>query len=265
MHHAIHPRHQDRCEICDIVGILTLHPIPTDPSTIAANLASVRAQIAAAAIAAGRDPADVVLIAVSKTQDRYAVEAAVAAGQRHFGENYVQEALDKIADIADETLTWHFIGAVQSNKTRSVAKAFDWVHTVDREKIAVRLDAQCPEGKRLNVCLQVNVDEDPNKAGVIPSAAGKLLDTCGKLPHLRVRGLMTILDPRSDALASYGRLRDLFESLKPGAPDCWDTLSMGMSGDFSAAIAAGATHVRVGTAIFGPRAGTAHTQIRVST
>ena len=257
IHHAIRPLDGGRCEICDTVGTLNLHPIPTDPATIAANLATIRGQIAAAALAAGRDPADVELIAVSKTHGSDAVTAALAAGQRHFGENYLGEALGKITDIDDDRAIWHFIGAIQSNKTRALARSFDWVHTIDREKIARRLDEQCPAGKRLNVCLQVNIDDDPNKSGVPPSATGKLLDACAGLANLQVRGLMTILDPHSNPLASYARLKDLFESLRPQAPPGWDTLSMGMSGDFAAAIAAGATHVRIGTAIFGPRPKTA--------
>lgn len=253
MHHAIGPFHSHRCEFCDTVGTLTLHPIPTETATIAENLAAVRAQIRSAASLAGRGPEQVCLIAASKTQSSDTIRAAAAAGQRDFGENYVQEAVDKIRVVNDPHLVWHFIGAIQSNKTRVLATAFDWIHTVDRIRIAQRLNRQCPEGKRLNICLQVNVDEDPNKAGVAPDDAGTLLDACVNLENLRVRGLMTILDPRSDPTLSYGRLRALFEALADRASPDWDTLSMGMSGDFAAAIAAGATHVRIGTAIFGPR------------
>jgi pyridoxal phosphate enzyme (YggS family) len=253
MHHAIRRFRQDRCEFCDTVGTPSLHPIPTDPSPIAENLAAVRAEIAAAARAASRDPTTVCLVAVSKTQSVAAVRAAIAAGQFDFGENYLQEAQTKIAAIDDPRVVWHFIGAIQSNKTRALAELFDWVHTVDRERIIRRLDEQCPPRKQLDICLQVNVDQDPNKAGVPPADARDLLEASKRYSRLRVRGLMTILDPDSDAAAGYGRLRALFDSLKPHAPSTWDTLSMGMSGDFPAAIAAGATHVRVGTAIFGRR------------
>lgn len=213
----------------------------------------MRQQIAQAAKLAGRDSDLVKLIAVSKTQPVSAVEQALNAGQKDFGENYLQEALVKIGAISDESVRWHFIGKIQANKTRDLATHFHWIHTVEREKIARRLNDQCPSGKVLNVCLQVNVDRDPNKAGIMPEQAGSLLATCAGMNNLRVRGLMTILDPRADALASYNRLHQLFEQLAAQAQLPWDTLSMGMSGDLAAAIAAGATHVRIGTAIFGPR------------
>ncbi|MEZ5553689.1 MAG: YggS family pyridoxal phosphate-dependent enzyme [Pseudomonadales bacterium] len=230
-----------------------MHPIPTETATISERLAAVHAQINSAAVLAGRRPEQVCLIAASKTQPPEVIREAAAAGQRDFGENYVQEAVDKIRAVNDPHLVWHFIGAIQSNKTRILAATFDWVHTVDRIRIARRLDRQCPAGRRLNICLQVNVDEDPNKAGVVPDDTGTLLDACGDLDNLRVRGLMTILDPRSDPILSYARLHDLFAALADRASPDWDTLSMGMSGDFAAAIAAGATHIRIGTAIFGPR------------
>ncbi len=221
--------------------------------TIALNLAALRSEIAAAAAAAGRDPHRIKLIAVSKTQDTAAVQEALAAGQTDFGENYLQEAREKIDKLAGQGAIWHYIGAIQTNKTGYLARHFDWVHTVDREKVARRLSAQCPSGRQLNICLQVNVDHDPNKAGVAPEFAAQLLSYCCGFENLGVRGLMTILDPRSEPLASYNRLRDLFETLADLAGPQWDTLSMGMSGDFRAAIAAGATHLRVGTAVFGPR------------
>ena len=226
-------------------------------TTISENLTSVRTAITEAAIAAGRDPETITLIAVSKTKPAADVLAALAAGQQHFGENYVQEAVAKIAEVGagvqDRRPVWHYIGAIQSNKTRDIAAAFDWVHTVSREKIARRLNDQRPEGPRLSICLQVNVDGDPNKSGVAPDDAATLLEACLGLNRLDVRGLMTILDPETEPLEGYNRLHELFDTLKDRAPACWDTLSMGMSGDYPAAIAAGATQVRVGTAIFGLR------------
>ena len=226
-------------------------------TTIPENLTSVRTAITEAAVAAGRDPETVTLIAVSKTKPVADVITALAAGQQHFGENYVQEAVAKIAavDRGAGALrpVWHFIGAIQSNKTKDIAGAFDWVHTVSREKIARRLNEQRPDGPRLSVCLQVNVDADPNKAGVAPRDAAALLAACREFERLDVRGLMTILDPETEPQDGYNRLRELFDGLKDSAPDCWDTLSMGMSGDYPAAIAAGATLVRVGTAVFGAR------------
>lgn len=227
------------------------------PESIAKNLLQVRAQITDAATAAGRDPAAITLIAVSKTHPADAVAAALAAGQAHFGENYVQEAVAKIIKIAGLRLpiepVWHFIGAIQTNKTRDLAEHFHWVHTVDREKVARRLNEQRPDGPALNVCLQVNVDGDPNKGGVAPEDAATLLASLQGLHRLAPRGLMTILDPRTPPLEGYNRLRECFEDLADQAPQGWDTLSMGMSGDYPAAIRAGATMVRVGTAIFGAR------------
>lgn len=226
-------------------------------TTIPENLTTVRAAITEAATAAGRDPDAITLIAVSKTKPAADVLTALAAGQQHFGENYVQEAVRKIAEVgagvAGTPPIWHYIGAIQSNKTREIAAAFDWVHTISREKIARRLDAQRREGPRLSICLQVNVDGDPNKAGVAPVDTAALLEACLGFERLDVRGLMTILDPETEPREGYNRLRELFETLQDRAPDCWDTLSMGMSGDYTAAIAAGATQVRVGTAIFGSR------------
>ena len=204
--------------------------MPTTVSTIAENLERVRTSIAAAAESAGRKPDDINLIAVSKTKPAADVLAALAAGQRDFGENYVQEAVRKIAEVGAEAgahrPVWHYIGAIQSNKTRDIARCFDWVHTVDREKIARRLHEQCPSGKRLSICLQVNVDADPNKAGVAPEAAAGLLAGCAGLARLDVRGLMTILDPATEPLVGYNRLRALFEVLRVDAPERWDTLSM---------------------------------------
>jgi len=221
--------------------------------SIALNVAAVRREIAAAARACGRDPDSIELIAVSKTQPAAAIREAAVAGCRSFGENYPAEAAAKQDELAGLAVTWHYIGAIQSNKTRLIAERFDWVHTVSRGKIARRLAEQRPAGRLLDVCLQVNVDRDPNKAGVDPADAAALLTEVRALPNLRVRGLMTILHPASAPGEGYGRLAELFEQLRGLAAEPWDTLSMGMSGDFREAIAAGATHVRVGTAIFGER------------
>ena len=228
------------------------------PERIAENLARVRQRITDAARNAGRDPGAVTLIAVSKTRPAVDVVAALSAGQTHFGENYVQEAVDKIREVKrlapHASPVWHYIGAIQTNKTRDLAANFHWVHTISREKVARRLNTQRPDGERLNVCLQVNVDGDPNKAGIPPEEAAGLLTACAGFERLALRGLMTILDPRTDPVAGYHHLRACFEDLAQKAPAGWDTLSMGMSADYPAAIAAGATLVRVGSAIFGPRA-----------
>lgn len=228
-----------------------MHSISHNP--LVDNLLRVREQIDAAARACGRAPDTVQLIAVSKTRPAGCIREAAAAGCRDFGENYLQEALPKIAELGDLGLVWHFIGAIQTNKTREIAAAFDWVHTVSREKVARRLAGHCPAHKTLNVCLQVNIDRDPVKAGVAPEDTAALLDVLRGLPRLRVRGLMTVLDPERVPADGYRRLAALFHELATQAPECWDTLSMGMSGDFPAAIAAGATQVRIGTGIFGPR------------
>jgi pyridoxal phosphate enzyme (YggS family) len=223
--------------------------------SISQNVANVRSSVASAARSAHREPDDVRVIAVSKRQPARAIEEAHGAGLNDFGENYLQEALPKIAVLEHLPLTWHFIGALQSNKTRQVAEHFDWVHTVDRPKIARRLNEQCPDGKTLQVCLQVNVDADPGKSGVAPEMAAELLGDVSGLDRVAVRGLMTILDPESDARESFTRMAELFTRLAPLAAGRWDTLSMGMSNDYEQAIMAGATHVRIGTAIFGAREG----------
>ncbi len=227
-------------------------------SLIAEHLLAVRQRIAAAAGAAGRDPADVTLLAVSKTFGPDDLRAAYAAGQRAFGENYVQEGLEKIAALADlpEPLVWHFIGPLQSNKTRAVAEHFDWVHTIDRLKIATRLSEQRPAGKPpLQVCLQVNISGESSKSGVAPDALDALADAVARLPGLQLRGLMAIPAPCTDpaqAGAPFAALAHLAEGLRArGLPV--DTLSMGMSDDLEAAVAEGATLVRVGSAIFGAR------------
>ena len=228
-------------------------------TTIAAKLQHVRARIATACQQAGRDVQDVTLLAVSKTFGPDAVRAAAAAGQRDFGENYLQEGVDKIAALADlrGQLRWHCIGPIQSNKTRLVAEQFDWAHGIDRLKTAERLSAQRPPGlPPLNLCLQVNIDGGPTKSGVAPAEALALAQAVAALPRLRLRGLMTIPDPAPDfeaARAVHASARALFDQLNAAGLGL-DTLSMGMSDDLEAAVAAGSTMVRVGSAIFGTRA-----------
>ncbi|MCY4214372.1 MAG: YggS family pyridoxal phosphate-dependent enzyme [Gammaproteobacteria bacterium] len=220
---------------------------------ISNNLGAVRDRIARTARLHGRAPESVTLIAVSKAKPATAVAEAHRAGQLDFGENYAQEAAAKIQALAGLPLRWHFIGRVQSNKTALIARHFDWVHTVDRLKIARRLAGHRADGSPLNVLVQVNIDDDPAKGGVAPDAVGALVDAMRGLDGLRLRGLMAVLERAGDAQSSYRRARTLFEGLAGRGGDGWDVLSMGMSGDLEAAIAAGATQVRVGTAIFGPR------------
>lgn len=225
-------------------------------TTIALNLQSVRSRIARACAAAGRDVNEVTLLPVSKTFGPDAVRAAHAAGERAFGENYIQEAVEKQALLADLPLQWHCIGPIQSNKTRLVAAHFDWAHGVDRLKIAQRLSEQRPQERPpLQVCIQVNIDGGPAKSGVAPAEALALAREVAALPRLRLRGLMTIPEPAEDhaaQLAVHREARALFDQLRAaGLP--LDTLSMGMTADLEAAIEAGSTMVRVGTAIFGAR------------
>ncbi|HET7837740.1 MAG TPA: YggS family pyridoxal phosphate-dependent enzyme [Variovorax sp.] len=222
------------------------------------KLQQVRTRIVTACTATGRDPASVRLLAVSKTFDADAVRAAHAAGQRAFGENYVQEGVAKIEALADlrAELEWHCIGPLQSNKTRVVAEHFDWVHSIDRLKIAQRLAEQRPAHlPPLSVCLQVNVDGGANKSGVTPEDALALAQAVAALPRLRLRGLMAIPEPAADfesQRALFLRAAAVFEQIR-GAGIEVDTLSLGMSADLEAAVAAGSTMVRVGTAIFGQR------------
>lgn len=228
--------------------------------SISAHLDQVRQAIAAAARSAARPPGSVLLIAVSKTFGPDAVIAAADAGQRAFGENYLQEALDKQLAVAqtrpDLALEWHFIGPIQSNKTRPIAEHFDWVHAVDREKIAQRLSDQRPAHlPPLQICLQVNVSGEDSKSGVTPDELLPLARAVSAMPHLRLRGLMAIPEPAEDVerqRAPFIQLRQLAQQLREAGIDT-DTLSMGMSADMVAAIAEGATMVRIGTAIFGKR------------
>lgn len=229
-------------------------------STIATNLQAIEQIIGAAAREAGRAPQSVALLAVSKTFGFEAVLEAMRAGQRAFGENYLQEALDKIAAVAaaapETKLEWHFIGPIQSNKTRPIAQHFDWVHAVEREKIAQRLSEQRPAGMApLNICLQVNISGESSKSGVTPAELPELARRVAALPNLKLRGLMAIPEPEADfeaQRAPFARLRQLFEQLRADGL-ALDTLSMGMSADLRAAIVEGATIVRVGSAIFGAR------------
>lgn len=222
-------------------------------STIAKNIAKVRTRIREAAQACGRDPETVGLLAVSKTKPAAAVREAHACGQRDFGENYLQEALNKQAELSDLSLTWHFIGPIQSNKTRPIAEHFAWVHSVDRLKIAQRLSEQRPAHlPPLNICLQVNVSGEASKSGCAPEELPALALAVSQLPNLRLRGLMTIPEPTRDVAqqhAACARLRQLRDDLNLEL----DVLSMGMSDDLEAAIAEGATWVRIGTALFGAR------------
>ena len=225
-------------------------------TTIPGNLQHVRARIATACQRAGRGVEEVTLLAVSKTFGADAVRAAAAAGQRAFGENYIQEGVEKIAALRDLGLMWHCIGPIQSNKTRLVAEHFDWVHTVDRLKIAERLSAQRPADRPpLNVCIQVNIDGGANKSGVAPGDALALARAVAALPGLRLRGIMTIPEPASNFVAAralHASARAVFDQLN-AAGLALDTLSMGMSADLEAAVAEGSTMVRVGSATFGGR------------
>lgn len=222
-------------------------------STIADNIGLVSERIRAAAEAAQREAGSVHLLAVSKTKPAQAVREAYAAGMRDFGENYLQEALGKQAELTDLPLSWHFIGPIQSNKTRAIAENFAWVHSVDRLKIAQRLSEQRPADlPPLNICIQVNVSGEASKSGCTPADLPALAEAISALPRLKLRGLMAIPEPTDDRAeqdAAFATVRDLQASLDLGL----DTLSMGMSHDLESAIAQGATWVRIGTALFGAR------------
>ena len=220
------------------------------------NLRKIRDLLAAAAVEAGRRPGDVHLLAVSKKQPLAKIIAAADAGQRDFGENLVQEGIEKVTKLAERGLCWHFIGHLQSNKTRVVAEHFDWVHSVDTLKTARRLSEQRPEPLGdLNVCIQVNIDEEESKSGVAPAEVGELARAIALLPRLRLRGLMclpAIRETFEEQRLPFARTRELAAALARDGLAV-DTLSMGMSDDFRAAIMEGATIVRIGTAVFGPR------------
>ena len=222
-------------------------------STIADNIAQVSSRIRAAVLAAQRDEHSVQLLAVSKTKPAQALREAYAAGLRDFGENYLQEALGKQLELADLPLIWHFIGPIQSNKTRAIAEHFAWVHSVDRLKIAQRLSEQRPADlPPLNICIQVNVSGEASKSGCNPADLPTLANAISELPRLRLRGLMAIPEPTDDRAeqdAAFAAVQSLQASLNLPL----DTLSMGMSHDLESAIAQGATWVRIGTALFGAR------------
>ncbi|TVS13481.1 MAG: YggS family pyridoxal phosphate-dependent enzyme [Wenzhouxiangella sp.] len=220
------------------------------------RLEQVQARIRSAAEGAGRSARDIVLLAVSKKQPLERIRALIVAGQRRFGENYVDEALDKMTCLADDALEWHFIGPIQSNKTRALAESFDWVQSVDRIKVVRRLSKQRPAGMvPLNVLIQVDLDDEPQKAGCIAADIEDLAAAIDAAPNLVLRGLMAIPAPRTDPAeqtAVFARLHGLYQELAERHPSV-DTLSAGMSADLEAAVAAGSTMVRVGTDLFGPR------------
>lgn len=229
-------------------------------STIQQNLQDVRSRIAAAAQGCARAPEEVTLLAVSKTKPVAAIAEAIAAGQRAFGENYVQEGVDKVQHFATlpegVALDWHFIGPLQSNKSRLVAEHFAWCHTVDRLRIAQRLSDQRPAGMpQLNVLIQINISDEQSKSGIVLAELPALAEAVAALPNVRLRGLMAIPAPEEDyqrQLAVFSQMNDAFLALQQHYPQV-DTLSMGMTDDMAAAIAAGSTLVRIGTAIFGAR------------
>jgi PLP dependent protein len=226
------------------------------PQNLTLHVNHVRSRIRSAAIASGRDPNSVTLVAVTKAKTAESVRLAATAGVTDFGENYLQEAETKIELLADLELKWHFIGGIQSNKTRAIAERFDWVQSVDRFSVARRLSEQRPfHAPPLNVCIQVALVPEPTKGGVAPDALLKLATAVAGLPRLKLRGLMCVPPPQPNAAAEravFGRLRAALEDLNAGGLKL-DTLSMGMSADFESAIAEGATLVRVGTALFGAR------------
>ncbi len=226
------------------------------PQNLTAPVNRIRAQIAHAAEMAGRDPASVTLVAVTKDKAAEYVRAAATLGVTDFGENYVKEALGKMDELASLPVRWHFIGALQSNKTRPVAERFTWVHSLDRMSVARRLSDQRPfHAPPLNVCIQVALVDEPAKGGVEPAALPGLAQAVAELPRLKLRGLMCLpptLPDESSQRAMFARLRRHLEELNSQGLEL-DTLSMGMSADFPAAIAEGATHVRIGTALFGSR------------
>ena len=236
--------------------LIAPHNSPVD-SLIPANLRKVESQIALAAEAACRTVESITVIAVSKGHEAQSLRAAAACGVRHFGESYVQEALPKMQSLHDLPLTWHFIGRLQANKSRLIAESFDWVHAVDRARIAERLSQQRPHYARpLQVCIQVNIAGEAGKAGVEPTAAVQLALAVQQLPRLRLRGLTCILPAdrsADDNRRAFRDLRLLSEQINARAGAGLDTLSMGMSADFREAIGEGATLLRIGTAIFGPR------------
>ena len=218
------------------------------------SLATIQTAIATAARDACRDPQSVELLAVSKTRSAAEIAAVFRQGVTRFGENYLQEAVEKIHDLHSLPIEWHFIGPIQSNKTRDIATHFHWVHSVDRLKIARRLNDTLGQiGRTIDACIQVNIDHEDQKAGVLPVDLPALVKAMRTLEHIRLRGLMVIPKADADPRQRFAETRTLLADHQSAAHPEWDTLSMGMSSDFETAIAEGATTVRIGTAIFGPR------------
>jgi len=228
----------------------------TNTPNVTVHVNHIRSRICRAATAAGRDPASVALVAVSKGKGAEFLRSAAAAGVTDFGESYVQEAITKLEELGHLPLQWHFIGGIQSNKTRVIAERFHWVHSVDRFNVARRLSEQRPfHAPPLNLCIQVALVQEPAKRGIDSSNLAELAARTAALPRVKLRGLMCLPPPQPNVAAEraiFGQLRKLLEGLNAGGHDL-DTLSMGMSGDFESAIAEGATHVRIGTALFGGR------------
>ena len=238
------------------IEILSLHPIVNIMQNLTESLKQTQQVMNDAVVAASRPVGSVTLLAVSKKQAAEAIRQVYDLGQTAFGENYVQEALEKQQFLANLEIQWHFIGPIQSNKTRQIAEHFDWVHSVDRLKVAERLSRQRPQHlPPLNICLQVNIDNEPTKSGFSPQELLEHCQSIAALPQLTLRGVMAIPAPSQDyaeQLAVFKRVQDLYTQLQSAVPTV-DTLSMGMSGDMQAAINAGSTMVRVGTGIFGAR------------
>ncbi len=223
-------------------------------TTIAQRLKQIRSQISAAELAYNRRPGSVLLLAVSKTKPAEDIADAYQAGQRHFGENYLQEALKKQQELGAYDITWHFIGPIQSNKTKPLAMHFDWVHSVDSLKIAERLNAQRPSGlPPLNICLQVNISDEQSKSGITLAELPQLCEQVAKLPNLKLRGVMAIPAPQQDFEQQRQPYKDLYRAVAELHRPELDTFSFGMTGDLKAAVAEGSTIVRIGTALFGER------------
>ncbi|MFT6274145.1 MAG: pyridoxal phosphate enzyme (YggS family) [Halioglobus sp.] len=225
-------------------------------SLISQNVTKLASRVRLAAQKSQRSPQDISIVAASKTRSADIIEQAFQAGITHFGENYLQEALEKIDQLRALKIVWHFIGPIQSNKTRAIAENFDWVHSVDRAKVARRLSAQRPDKlPPLQLCLQVNISQEPSKSGVLAQELPELVQEISELENIQLRGLMAIPAATTDAreqLLAFGQMRELLASVQAMSPTM-DTLSMGMSADLEAAIAQGSTLIRVGTDVFGPR------------
>ena len=228
-----------------------------DTSELESNLSKTKKAIELSCKLIAKDPSSIRLIGVTKTQSTDTIRQAYNAGITDIGENYVQEALTKMNRLRDLDIGWHFIGNIQSNKTRLIAENFAWVHSVDSLKLAKRLSDQCPKGKTLNLLIQLNVDQDPNKRGIDVSEITELVSKATDLPNIKIRGLMIILSEQTDPLVGYKTAYKIFEKLKTLKSHkeniYWDTLSMGMSKDFEQAILLGSNTIRLGTNLFGPR------------